>query len=77
MTSISAVERCIIRALLALMDAQLRQSDYLTAPETEALKCSRAELAETLSLPVVPLGCCGSWKPDQHFPNCPTLTNPQ
>lgn len=60
----------MLRALLALTDAQLRQSDYLSMPEVEALRCSRIELEQTLRLPVVPLECCGSCKPNRHFPTC-------
>lgn len=77
MTSITAVERSILRALLALTDAQIRQVDYLTPAEIEALNQSRVELERAVRLPVVPLECCGSSKPGVHFPNCPILTNPQ
>ena len=67
-------QNVMVRALHALVRAQLRQRDYLTDSEVEELAAVEDELGR---LPRLPLACCGSWKPDLHFPSCPTILNPQ
>lgn len=74
MNSITAVQRMMLRSLLALTEAQIRQSDYLTMYDIGALQESREDLKKALTLPVVPLECCGSWNYAVHFPDC--LRNP-
>ena len=39
----------IAQALLALLDAQLRQRAYLTGPEVENLEAARVKLADKLA----------------------------